>query len=459
MRARGQGFLAVAVAIVAVAGGVAFTRLGPKALPEATPGRATSGAWLCPHGGGTDWKGWLYLANPGADPVAVRVGSLAKAPADPGRTLSVAPGATVRLELSLEAREAATYVEYFGGWVAASWVTQGGGGQLGVGAEPCAPAASTTWYVSDGSTRRGEQSYLVVMNPFGTDAVFDVALYTADRAPIRASALTDLTLGPRRSMAVRLNDFAADEAAVAAEIDVKAGRVAVSSLDLSESTGIRSVIGATDLSDAVYLPVAGGAGQTQLLLAAPGEQGARFGATLFSKDPPQSAGGLTAVDQNPATSAAYPVIVNGPSAVGVRLQDGNPFAAALRSAGPGNDAAATGGATAPANRWVVLPTVAGEPARPGIVIANPSDEPSQVQVVRLPRRDGAVGETLTIDVPANGVASVPADYLSQALDAGVSITVVDGAPVIALSASTSLGTEGRSVYGLAAGVPWPASEG
>lgn len=107
----------------------------------------------------------------------------------------------------------------------------------------------------------------------------------------------------------------------------------------------------------------------------------------------------------------------------------------------------------------MLPTVAGEPARPGIVIANPSDEPSQVQVVRLPRRDGAVGETLTIDVPANGVASVPAGYLSQALDAGVSITVVEGAPVISLSASTSLGTEGRSLYGLAAGVPWPASEG
>ena len=183
----------------------------------------------------------------------------------------------------------------------------------------------------------------------------------------------------------------------------------------------------------------------------PGERGARFGATLFSKNPPQSAGGLTAIDQNPATSAAYPVIVDGPSTVGVRLQDGDPFAAALRSAGPGNDAAATGGAAAPGGRWVVLPTVAGEPARPGIVIANPSDDASQVQVARLPRRDGTVGETLTIDVPANGVASVPADFLAEALDAGVVITVVDGAPVIALSASTSMGSEGRSVYGLAAG--------
>jgi hypothetical protein len=297
------------------------------------------------------------------------------------------------------------------------------------------------------------------MNPFGTDAVFDVALYTADRAPIRDSALTDLTLGPRRSTAVQLNDFAADEAAVAAEVDVKAGRVAVSSLDLSGSSGIRSVLGSTVLSDAAYLPVAGGAGQTQLVLAVPGAGGARFGATLFSKNPPQSAGGLTAVDQNPATTAAYPVIVEGPSALGVRLQGGDPFAAALRSVGRGNDAAATGGATSPADRWVVLPTVVGEPARPGVVIANPSDQPSQVEIVRLPRRDGPVGETLAIEVPANGVASVPADYLAQALDAGVVVTVVDGAPVIALSASTSLGTQGLSVYGLATGVPWPQAVG
>lgn len=457
MRAKGQGFLALVVAVLVVAGGAAFTRLGPKPQPDATPGEATSGAWLCPHGGGNDWKGWLYLANPGEAPVTVRVGSLAKAPADPAGALTVAPASTVRLELAVAARESATYVEYFGGWVAAAWLTQGGGGQGGIGAEPCAAAASRTWYVSDGSTRRGERSYLIVMNPFEADAVLDVALYTADRAPIRDSALTDLTLGPRRSMAVELNDFAADEAAVAAEVDVKAGRVAVSSLDLSESTGIRSVLGATALSDAIYLPVAGGAGQTQLLLVVPGAQGAQFGATLFSKNPPQSAGGLTVVDQNPVASAAYPVIVDGPSTVGVRLQDGDPFAAALRAVGPGNDAAATGGATMPAERWVVLPTVAGEPARPGIVIANPSDEPSRVEVARLPRRDGPVGETLTIDVPANGVANVPSDFLAQALDAGVVVTVVDGAPVIALSASTSLGTEGRSVYGLAIGVPWPAS--
>ena len=33
-----------------------------------------------------------------------------------------------------------TFVEYFDGWVAASWVAQGGGGEIGVGAEPCAPA-------------------------------------------------------------------------------------------------------------------------------------------------------------------------------------------------------------------------------------------------------------------------------------------------------------------------------
>ncbi len=457
MRARGQGLVALVVALLVVGGGFGASRLGPKTPAAPSPGEAASGAWLCPHGGGPDWKGWLYLANPGEGPVAVRLRSLSKEPGEPARALTIAPGSTTRVDLAVGAREAATYVEYFGGWIAAGWVTQGGGGQLGIGAEPCAQAAARTWYVSDGSTRRGEQSLLVVMNPFGTDVVFDVVLYTADRAPIRDSDLTDLTLRPGRSMTVSLNDFAADEAAVSAEVDVKAGRVAVSSLDLSESSGIRSVLGTTALADSVFLPVAGGAGQTQLLLAAPGSLGTRFGATLFSRNAPQSAGGLTAADQNPASSAAYPVIVDGPSTVGVRLQDGGPFAAALRATGLGNDAAATGGAVVPADAWIVLPTVAGEPARPGIVLANPSDDPSQVQVVRLPAEGGPVGETLTIEVPANCVVSVPASFLSEALDAGVQITVVDGAPVIALGASTSLGTEGRSVYGMAMGLPLPSA--
>ena len=83
----------------------------------------------------------------------------------------------------------------------------GRGGEIGVGAEPCAPATSPTWFAPDGTTEQGEDAYLVVMNPFAVDAVFDVVLLTPKRAPIRSSELTDHVLRPGKSVAFRLNAF------------------------------------------------------------------------------------------------------------------------------------------------------------------------------------------------------------------------------------------------------------
>ena len=120
-----------------------------------------------------------------------------------------------------------------------------------------------TWFAPDGTTEQGEDAYLVVMNPFAVDAVFDVVLFTPKRAPIRNSALTDHVLRPGKSVAFRLNAFAEGEAAVGAEVDVSFGRVAVSSAgdharrrhpqrDRQRRRPVRRR----------YLPVGGGAGQS-----------------------------------------------------------------------------------------------------------------------------------------------------------------------------------------------------
>src|SRR4029077_6770347 len=104
-------------------------------------------------------------------------------------------------------REASTFVEYFDGWVGASWVAQGGGGEMGGGAEPGAPATSPTWFAPDGTTEQGEDAYLVVMNPFAVDAVFDVVLLTPTRATSKSSELTDHVLRPGKSLTFRLSAF------------------------------------------------------------------------------------------------------------------------------------------------------------------------------------------------------------------------------------------------------------
>ncbi|MGZ5305321.1 MAG: DUF5719 family protein [Actinomycetota bacterium] len=455
-RGRGQGLLAVAVLVVVLGGGFALQRgVGVRAPGEASAGTSSSGAWFCPHGGGPEaWKATVFLANPGDAPVSVRVTSIsAKKPGQPA-AVTVPPQATVSVPVPATGREASTYVEYFDGWVAASWVTQGGGGEIGVGAEPCAPATAPTWFAPDGTTEQGEDAYLIVMNPFAVDAVFDVVLLTPKRAPIRSSALTDHVLRPGKSVAFRLNAFAEGDPAVGAQVDVSLGRVAVSSLGITRDGGIRGVIGTAQTGTQAYLPVGGGAGQSTMDLMVPGEGQVDFGATLLSGDVPLPAGGLTEASQNPTSARPYPVTFSGPSSVDGVAQGEGSFAATLRSVGAGNDDGATGGAPEPASGWVVLPAIAGEPARPRIVIVNPGNTSVTVTLHALASEGDAPTADATMTIPAGSVGQVPPLFLEGLHRSAVEIRS-SGGDILALAASTSLGVKGLSTYALAMGVAIP----
>ena len=455
-RNRGQGVLAVILLAVVTGGGFALQRgLGPR-LPEAAAlGTARSGAWFCPHGGGAkEWQATLYLANPGLDPVTARVTSLVARKASTTQGVTVPGQETVAVTVPAVGREASTYVEYFGGWLAAGWVAQGGGGEVGVGAEPCAPSAARTWFAPDGTTEQGQDAYLVVMNPFAVDAVFNIVLLTPRRAPIRNAKLTDRVLRPGKSVAFRLNAFAEGDPAVGAEVDVSIGRVAVSSLGISRDGGIRSVIGSTGVTSSVDLPVGVGAGQSTLAVMVPGDAPLRFGATLISGGAPVPAGGLTASSQNPASAAAYPVTNPGASSIDVAADGSTLFAATQRSIGVGNDDAATGGTASPASDWVVLPAIAGEPARPGLVLVNPGSAPVTVTLHALPPSGQASPPDITLSIAAGSVFQAPRGFLAQVDRAAIEVRSVGG-DVVAMAASTSLGVKGLSTYALAMGVAVP----
>ncbi len=455
-RGRGQGLLAVAALAIVVVGGFALQRGVGVATPEqGTAGTSSSGVWYCPHGGGLkEWKATLFLANPGDEPVAVRVTSIsAKRPGKP-EAVTVPPQATVSVPVAATGREASTYVEYFDGWVAASWVTQGGGGEIGVGAEPCASATAPTWFVPDGTTEQGEDAYMVVMNPFAVDAVFDIVLLTPKRAPIRSSALTDHVLRPGKSIAFRLNAFAEGDPAVGAEVNVSLGRVAVSSLGITRDGGIRGVMGILQTGPRAYLPVGGGAGQSTIDLMVPGEGQVDFGATSLSGGAPVPAGGLTEASQNPASARPYPVTFLGPSSVDVVARGDGSFAASLRSVGVGNDDGATGGARAPASDWVVLPAIAGEPARPRIVLVNPGNTSATITLHALVSEGDTATPDATVTIPAGSVGQVPPGFLEGLHDSAVEIRS-SGGDILALAASTSLGVKGLSTYALAMGVAIP----
>ena len=279
-------------------------------------------------------------------------------------------------------------------------------------------------------------------------------LLTPKRAPIRSSALTDHVLRPGKSVAFRLNAFDEGDPAVGAEVDVSLGRVAVSSLGITRDGGIRSVIGSGQTGSQAYLPLGGGAGQSTLNLMVPGETQIDFGATLLSGDARVPAGGLTEASQDPASAKPYPVTFSGPSSVDVIAQGDGSFAASLRAVGVGNDDGATGGAQAPASDWVVLPAIAGEPARPRIVLVNPGNTSVTATIHALVSEGDTPTTDATVTIPPGTVEQVPPGFLERLHDSAIEIRSAGG-DILALAASTSLGVKGLSTYALAMGVPIP----
>lgn len=467
VKARGQGVLTVVVAGVVALGVVSLDRLGPREPSGAAAATARSATWLCPHGGGKGYEGSLFLANPGDEPVTARVTELDAGAAAGSSELVVPPGSQVVVEVSASERSASAFVETFGGWVAAGWLIRGAGGEGGVGAEPCAAEAGRDWVTAAPTTGEANDAFLVVMNPFDTVAVFDAALFAADRVPVRHADLTDVTVKPRRSIAIRLNEFAQGEDGLGVSVEVSSGRVAAATLVVSEGRGIASVLASTAPAQRQVLLSSSGAGRSMLAVAVPtvteatatatpqplGQLGSTFAATLRSQDPPLPAGGLVEQAQEPESAAVYPITTTGPSAIDLVVNEGAPLVAALRTTGVGRDGGATAGSVAPASAWVVTPTVAGDPARPGLLLLNPGASPATVTITSIPA-EGATPSETTVTVPEGSVAVVGRQFIDGVGAASLLVTA-EGSPVVALGASTSLGNDGLSLFGLAAGVPIP----
>ncbi len=453
MSAGGRSGLALALLSIVVGAGLALDRAEPRpraALPQRA---ASSGAWFCPHGGGPGWETALYVANPGEAAVQVRVTPLAQRHPGSPQSYSVDPGTELRIPVPSGDAAASSFLEYFGGWVAAGWVTDAGGEQSGVAAEPCASEPGVRWLAPDGSTQQGQDADVVVMNPFDVDAVIDVAVFSERPAPIRDSSFTNIRVPPHRSMILRLTRVSLDEPAAAAEVLARTGRVAVASLGISSDVGIRSVVGVTAPADRALLAGTGDVGQSTLVVMAPGEAETRFGATLLSGEKPQAAGGLTEVTQGGQSARAYPTITQDPSLVDVRVEQGTaPIAAVRRTEGQNGDPGATAGAAAPAAAWVIPPTVAGDPSHPGMVLGNPGT--SQVEVTLSLLGEAGILDEIVVSVPATSAVRVPARFLEQDPTAAV-LAVAAAGSFVAAGASSSLGLEGVASYAVAAGIPVP----
>lgn len=454
--ARGQAIFAVGMVVIVAAALLLLDGLGRKVPGSPSIVRAPSGAWICPHGGGGDWAVSLYLANPGAAAVTARLSDLVGGRSQRSEVFEILPGRTVRVPVAADERRSATYVEYFGGWLGAGWVTRPGPEEDGAAAEPCEAEASRRWYLADGTTQLGEDAYIVVANPSAVGAVLDVAIFTADRAPIRDSDWTDLPVPGRTSVALHLNEKVEGEPAVAVELRVSVGRVAAATLGMSGRTGIRSTLGATEPASGAIFPLMQGSGQTELVLLSTAERAIRFGATLLSQEPPRPAGGLIDEEHVPAAARAYAIPVeSGASAIELFTLDGATAVGALRALGPGEDPGSTSGAASTAPAWVVFPASWEEPSTPGAVLVNPGEDESVVTLRILPPEGGTAAAPVIVRVPAHSAAAVPPEFMLAATGAAVLVRT-DGDPIVALTASTTPGGKNDGgTFALSMGVPIP----
>ena len=449
---RGQALFALASVVVVVGALAWLDRSGPATPAPLPKGSAASGAWICPHGGGSGLSVVLSLGNPGSSSVRARITELGSGRVGSSESYDVAAGSTLRIEEAPEDRAGATYVEYFGGWIGAGWVASS---EDGVAAEPCAADAATRWFLPDGTTQLGEDAYVIVANPFAVAAVMDVVLYTAENAPIRQSEWTDLVVPARRSVALHLNTLSKGEPVVATVLDVTVGRVAAASLGVSDGTGVRATLGWTEPATGGTFPLMQGSGQTELLVLSTRGESIRFGATELSEGQPRPAGGLTEQEHGPAAARAYaiPVEEPGPAAIDLFTLEHAPVVGALRVRGPGEDLGATAGAVTAADGWLLLPATARAPATPGAVLVNDGDRDVVATVQLLPHDGGTAAAPVTVRVPAHSAAAVPPEFWASSSRAAM-VVRSEGGPLVALAASISGRTSG---FALSMGVPLPTA--
>jgi uncharacterized protein DUF5719 len=464
MRGRGQLLAALLTLGVVIAAAVWLQRgVGPKAYAGPGAGAAPSGVWFCPHGGGKEWQDSVQVANPGTRPVRIRVTTLSEGRPGPARGYTVDPGTELLLAEPGSSRAAATVVEYFGGWVAASWVAHAGGGETGVASEACSPTAGHTWLLPDGSTqlaestagprsRRSLDSYVVVMNPFAVDAVFSLTLYTDKDAPVRAGEWTRVDLKPFRSRAFHLNDQRLGYSTVSVTLDAKVGRVVASSLDVSALGGIRSSLGQLAPSPATgVFPGAFDQGRTELVLMNPTGREAQATGTMIGKGDPQPLSGPDGDRANPDSAQTFPQTTDGPTTLVVKIPPGT--ALVRRTYGESSDSAATGPGR-PAHAWVLLPTVGGPPLHPGAVLANPGSQAVDVRLSYLPSGPEPPPDPITVHVPPLRTVAVPSAFV-QARPLAAMLAVSTGGTFVPAEASYSLGLRGYAAYAVALGVPIP----
>lgn len=259
------------LAVVVIAGllvtGLLVDRADRPATELASPARAAApevtgrvGTWFCPGGSAPNGPAVvsIELDNFGAEEAtavitAVRSGS----GAEPGIEEQPIPA---RGRVTFPLADRVVDSAWMGAVVevdsADVVVEQAYVGPTGTDRVPCHTRTSTRWYMPSGATREashGEEMVLLLLNPFPDDAVVDVSF----EADVGVDSVDGVVVPSRRVVALDVTDEVTVAARVSVALEVRAGRIAVSRLQIFdglERVGL-AVTPAASASAAVwYLP-------------------------------------------------------------------------------------------------------------------------------------------------------------------------------------------------------------
>src|SRR5207248_1905154 len=122
--------------------------------------------------------------------------------------------------------------------------------------------AASDWYFANGTTDKGAQQYLVLLDPFGDDAVVDVTFLTNDGVQ-EPDALQGLSVPRRSRITIAVHDEVPRQRDVAVHVHARTGRIVAERSQIFDGTassgevarkGIALSLGATAPSRAWYFP-------------------------------------------------------------------------------------------------------------------------------------------------------------------------------------------------------------
>jgi hypothetical protein len=121
----------------------------------------------------------------------------------------------------------------------------------------CATRTSPHWYFAAGSTPRGVQQWLVITNPYASDAKVDVTMRTSSGVR-KPEELQSMDVSRRSRTVVAVHDYAVRQDRVAVEVDAEIGSIVASQISVftadAGSPGVAQTIGSPAPASEWILP-------------------------------------------------------------------------------------------------------------------------------------------------------------------------------------------------------------